>query len=228
MNMKSTYKYFLTPFFNLLLPLFMVCFAGFYAPAWAQAESNPSVNAQLLVAARNTDIEAVKKSLDRGAALNSRNRLGKTSLYISIEKNRIDIAKMLIGAGADVHLPSLEKVTPLIAASYAGSLPLVDLLLKNGAKHEPTDRLHKSALVYAAGMGHTEVVERLLQAGAPVDETPVDALTPLMWAAGQGHVETVKLLLAKGANKLLKDERGLTAMDMAKEAKHAPVVVILE
>jgi ankyrin repeat protein len=226
--MNCTYPSFLTRFFNRSIAFLLACFAGLAAPAWAQSESNPSVNAQLLVAARNTDIEAVKKSLDRGAAPNSRNRLGKTSLYISIEKNRIDIAKMLIAAGADVHLPSLEKVTPLIAASYAGSLPLVDLLLNNGAKHQPTDRLHKSALVYAAGMGHTEVVERLLQAGAPVDQTPVDALTPLMWAAGQGHAETVKLLLTKGANKLLKDERGLTAMDMAKEAKHAPVVDLLE
>jgi len=108
--------------------------------AWAQAESNPSVNAQLLVAARNTDAEAVKKSLARGAVPNSRNRLGKTSLYISIEKNRIDIAQILIEAGADVNLPSLEKATPLIAASYAGSLPFVDMLLQHGAKHEPTDR----------------------------------------------------------------------------------------
>jgi len=196
--------------------------------AWAQAESNPSVNAQLLVAARNTDAEAVKKSLDRGAVPNSRNRLGKTSLYISIEKNRIDIAHMLIAAGADVNLPSLEKVTPLIAASYAGSLPFVDLLLKQGAKHEPTDRLHKSALVYAAGMGHSAVAERLLQAGAPIDHAPVDALTPLMWAAGQGHMQTVKLLLAKGADKSLKDERGLTALDMAKEAKHPEIATLLQ
>ena len=77
-------------------------------------------------------------------------------------------------------------------------------------------------------MGHSTLVERLLLAGAPVDETPVDALTPLMWAAGQGHAETVTLLLAKGANKLLKDDRGLTAMDMAKEAQHAPVVDLLQ
>ena len=228
MNMKSTYQHFLTRFSTRLLALLFVCFAGFSSTAWTQTESNPSVNAQLLVAARNADAEGVKKSLDRGAMPNSRNRLGKTSLYISIEKNRIDIANMLIDAGADVHLPSLEKVTPLIAASYAGSLPLVDLLLKQGAKHEPTDRLHKSALVYAAGMGHSTVVERLLQAGAPIDQVPVDALTPLMWAAGQGHVETVTLLLAKGANKLLKDERGLTAMDMAKQANHAAVVSLLQ
>ena len=228
MNMKSTYKHFLAPFSCRLLAFLFACSAGLSAPAWAQSESNPSVNAQLLVAARNTDLEAVKKSLDRGAAPNSRNRLGKTSLYISIEKNRIDIARILIEAGADVNLPSLEKATPLIAASYAGSLPFVDLLLQHGAKHEPTDRLHKSALVYAAGMGNTAVVERLLQAGAPIDQAPVDALTPLMWAAGQGHVETVKLLLAKGANKLLKDERNLTALDMAKEAKHALVVDLLE
>ena len=155
MKMKSTYKHFLTPFSCRLLAFLFACSAGLSAPAWAQSESNPSVNAQLLVAARNTDLEAVKKSLDRGAAPNSRNRLGKTSLYISIEKNRIDIARILIEAGADVNLPSLEKATPLIAASYAGSLPFVDLLLQHGAKHEPTDRLHKSALVYAAGMGKT-------------------------------------------------------------------------
>jgi len=198
------------------------------SPAWAQAESNPSVNAQLLVAARNTDAAAVKQSLDRGAVPNSRNRLGKTSLYIAIEKDRMDIAHMLIAAGADVNLPSLEKVTPLIAASYAGSLPFVDLLLKQGAKHEPTDRLHKSALVYAAGMGHSAVAKRLLEAGAPIDQTPVDGLTPLMWAAGQGHVETVNLLLAQGANQLLKDERGLTALDMAKEAKHPDIAALLQ
>jgi ankyrin repeat protein len=38
----------------------------------------------------------------------------------------------------------------------------------------------------------------------------------------------VRLLLAKGANKNLKDERGLTALDMAKAGGHSQIVAWLE
>lgn len=81
--------------YNLLLTRFFILFSSLTvligglsltSAAWAQAESNPSVYAQLLVAACNTDADAVKQSLQRGAMPNSRNRLGKTSLYIAIEK----------------------------------------------------------------------------------------------------------------------------------------------
>ena len=50
--------------------------------AAGQAASNTSLNAQLLVAARQSDLAAVAQALDRGAAPNSRNRLGKTVLQI--------------------------------------------------------------------------------------------------------------------------------------------------
>jgi ankyrin repeat protein len=67
----------------------------------------------------------------------------------------------------------------------------------------------------------------LLEAGALIDAAYIDGLTPLMWAAGQGHIESVRLLVNKGANKGLKDDRGLTALDMAQEAGHAAIVPLL-
>ena len=45
----------------------------------AQAPSNPSLNAQLLVAARQGDLPAVKAALARGAEPSSRNGQGKTA-----------------------------------------------------------------------------------------------------------------------------------------------------
>ena len=214
--------------YTKLFTIGLALLIGLAASAFAQNDSTFSLNAQLLVAARQSDIEGVQQSLARGALANSRNRLGKTALFMAIEKNQMEIFSMMLNAGTDVNLASLEKVNPLIAASYSGNANMVSQLIAKGAKLEEEDRLHKSALVYAAGMGHHKVVDVLLGAGALVDAAYIDALTPLMWAAGQGHTETVRLLLAKGANKTLKDDRGLSAMDMAKAAGHAQIVNLLQ
>ena len=72
--------------FSRLLTICFAFYLGACSVALAQADSNLTVNAQLLVAARQADAESVKKSLDRGAAPNSRNRSGKTSLFLAIEK----------------------------------------------------------------------------------------------------------------------------------------------
>ena len=54
--------------------------------AAAQAPSNPNLNAQLLVAGRQGDLAQVSQALARGAAPNSRNRIGKTVLLMASEK----------------------------------------------------------------------------------------------------------------------------------------------
>ena len=47
-----------------------------------------------------------------------------------------------------------------------------------------------------------------------------------MWAAGQGHVDAVKLLLARGARPEMRDARGLTAREIARDAGQAAVVAL--
>ncbi len=197
----------------------------------AQAPSNPAVNAQLLVAARQSDMAQLERMLAQGAATNSRNRLGKTALLIAVEKSNLTMVKRLLAAGSDVNLASLERVTPLMAACYGGQAELVTLLLQAGARTEPVDQMNKTAAVYAAAQGQTAALEALLSvdsAGAvKLNATYDHGLTALMWAAGQGHVGTVKMLLARGADLALRDDRGFTALDIAKNVSASPAQVEL-
>jgi hypothetical protein len=49
-----------------------------------------------------------------------------------------------------------------------------------------------------------------------------------MWAAGQGHAEVVRLLLQRGARSDLRDDRGFSAIDIARQQAHAEVVALLQ
>jgi ankyrin repeat protein len=115
--------------------------------ATAQPLTDPSPNAQLLVATREGQLVRVKELLERGAMVNSRNRIGKTPLLIACEKGNTPIGIALIEAKADVNLASLEQVTPLMAASYSGNAELVRRLLAAGARLDAVDRMNKSAPV---------------------------------------------------------------------------------
>src|SRR5215218_2737614 len=70
--------------------------------AAAQASSNPSLNAQLLVGARQGDLAQVERVLGAGASPVSRNRLGKTALILASEKGNLAIVDAMLKGGADV------------------------------------------------------------------------------------------------------------------------------
>src|SRR6266581_5057351 len=186
-----------------------------------------SPNAQLLVAARQGDLAAVKRLLEGGAAVNSRNRLGDTPLLIALKNGNEDMARLAVERGASVNLANLSKVTPLMAASFSGNAELVKMLLQKGADRAAADRVGKTAMVYAAGLGHTAVVELLLADGENPRAAYHNDLTALMWAAAYGHTETVKLLLGRGANAGARDNRGKTALAMAIEGGHKETEQVL-
>lgn len=62
----------------------------------AQAPTNPSLNAQLLVGARQGDLAQVERVLAAGAAPSSRNRLGKTALLLAAEKSNLAIVEAML------------------------------------------------------------------------------------------------------------------------------------
>src|SRR5438128_33969 len=134
---------------------------GCAAAAFA-AESDLSVNARLLLAARNSDAAAIERALSAGASPDARNRLGETALVIALKKKDLPNARRMLDAGSSVSQPAVNGITPLMAAAFAGDVEIVERLLAKGADPAPVDRLGKNAITYAAGEGHAAVVKLLL------------------------------------------------------------------
>ena len=186
------------------------------------------LNSRFLVAARNLDGAAMDRMLREGANVNSRNRLGESALVIVLKKDRLDLAMQLLAADADVNLAAVNGITPLMAAAYGGHADMVKTLLDRGAKPDPVDRLKKNAMTYAAGEGHTAVVKLLIARGVDPNAVYEHGLTALMWAAGYGRVDTVRALLDAGARADPRDDRGKSALDIARENNQQAAVSLLE
>jgi len=86
-----------------------------------------TLNAQLVSAARRGDEGLARQTLERGAAVNTRNRGGNTALMLFTEQGNRSMVELLLERGADVDLPNLDRVTPLMAAAHAGRLDLLRL-----------------------------------------------------------------------------------------------------
>ncbi len=136
-------------------------------------------------------------------------------------KNRIDLS-----ADNDTG------VTALIAASYAGHVDIVEMLLTKGADpNQKDDVFSRSPLMYAAGAKRSAVVKSLLKRGAYVNETADYNQTPLMFAIYEGATDIVQLLLDAGADVTIKMTGkfdGITALMIAREKNRGDIIRLLE
>jgi cytochrome c2 len=115
----------------------------------------------------------------------------------------VEIAEILIAAGAGVNVEHKIFGTPLHAAAQKGSFDVAALLLENGAN--PNSRYSSDGstpLHFAAGRGNAAVVELLVVNGADIaakTNGPNPArgdYTALHSAGREGHVDVVALLLS--------------------------------
>jgi ankyrin repeat protein len=138
-------------------------------------------------------------------------------------------AKVALTAGANPNLPLADGSLPLAWAVDAQSIPLVQLLLEQGAKpdvHSSDSQsssllsssslsfssLNFSPLVVACSRGDAAIVEALLDAGAKVNRTTATGVSPLALCAGNSSLPVVKRLLELGAHLEAADDTGQTPL----------------
>lgn len=182
----------------------------------------------LMWASKNNHIEIVDFLLSKGADVNAKDSAGYTAL---IYTGDITIAADLINHGADVHVRTKNKNTPLIIAVKNGQLDMVKLLLDNGVRVDVKDAGGCTALMFAAQKEDAhefDIAKYLIDHGANVNAKDDEDHTPLMSAAETGHGQIVQLLLDNGANKNAKDSEDMSALDYAKEEGHEEVIALLK
>ncbi len=149
-------------------------------------------------AAERGDVGAVRALLKQGADVNAAQGDGTTALHWAAEGGHVEMARMLIYAGADLEaVTRIGKYTPLHLASRAGRAPVVETLLKAGANPRATTTTGgATALHFAAASGSADAVAHLLDGAADVNA--LDAArgqTPLMFAVANNRLEAIHALL---------------------------------
>ena len=154
-------------------------------------------------AAMRADLDKVRILLKGGADVNVAQGDGMTALHWSAENRSVEMAAMLIYAGANVEaVTRIGGYTPLHLASRSGSAAIVQELLEAGANPTVASSAGGATpLHFAASASSRGSVISLLDHGAEIDaRESAWEQTPLMFAASLGRTEIVELLLSRGAD----------------------------
>jgi ankyrin repeat protein len=196
-------------------------------PGWARADVPALVRA-----AADGDMAALRRLLDAGVPVDTRDAQGRTALLAATHADRIDAARLLIERGADVNAKDAMQDSPYLLAGAQGRLAILRMTLAAGADLKSTNRYGGTALIPAAHYGHVETVRELLKTGIDIDHVNRLGWTALLEAiilgdGGAAHAEIVRLLVAHGASLQRADAQGVTPLAHAEQRGQRTIVEIL-
>lgn len=113
---------------------------------------------------------------------------GWRPLSLAADLNRLEAARLLVAAGADVDQGDARfGYTPLHCAAFQGHTLFVDFLLAEGAAVGRTGSNGNTPLHRAAVSGHEAVGRLLVRAGADLDAKNKKGMTAFETASFMGH-----------------------------------------
>ncbi|MCU7548181.1 tetratricopeptide repeat protein [Chitinophagaceae bacterium LB-8] len=154
-----------------------------------------------------------------------------STLFNTIKKCDPTALQQCMKSTVGMNVSGRNETNALMWAAYYCDLPLVRLLVQQGAKAcdsagiNVDDHYYGSMQGIAAGRGKLELLQFLADTlRLPLDEKEYnpkslknDGWTPLMWAVDAGHLDVVSYLLEKGARVNIDDAEGVTPLIKAAE-----------
>ena len=177
----------------------------------------------------------MRAALADGADVTATDETEATALVLAAYGNHVDVARLLVEAGADVnHKDVTEQSAYLISTSEVGDDPrLLDLMLASGARVQAKDSFNGTGLIRAAERGFPVIIDRLLDAGIQVDHVNELGWTALHEAVilGRGtepYVRVVRRLVDAGADVALPSQRdGVRPVEHAERRGFTRIAAIL-
>lgn len=217
--------------------LLLLALAGIFASCNAKdqplTEDTIMQQEDIIKLVGRNDLESVKKALDKGINVNSRNGSGKSLLLLATLDKHVEMATLLTKRGADVNLQDNIQDSPFLYAGATGQTELVKLFLAHGARFDVFNRYNGTALIPACERGHVETVKVLIGTkGFPVNHVNRLGWTALMEAIvlGDGskkYQEIVQLLKDGGADLGIPDHDGIMPLQHAQKRGFPEIVKIL-
>lgn len=148
-----------------------------------------------------------------------------TLLGIALAHGHRELATFLIDSGAPLHEREEYETTLMVQAVKGGDPELVRLLAwRCLSVNAPGDFTLRTAIWGA----HSQAAIALIELGADVHAVHAGTGTPLHSAVRANAPEIIRCLLDAGSDPSMKNEKGQTALDLARELQHDAAKLELE
>lgn len=129
-----------------------------------------------------------------------------------------------------LNTPAKDGFLPLTLACFFGQYPVVDYLLKKGAKVNISANNPSKVMPLHSAVAKNDyaICELLLKNGAEVNATQMKGVTALQSAAHRGNLKLVQLLVNNGAEIDMETTEGETALSYAEQDGHEAVTNFLK
>ena len=193
--------------------------------------TNP--DSDLLAAAETGDADRVSRALEAGADLEQRDARGRTALLVAASLDHVEVAEVLVAAGASADAADDERYTPWLVTGVTGSVAMLEALLPANPDLTRRNRYGGVAIIPASERGHVDYVRRVARTGIDVNHD-----NDLGWTArleadihsdgGPRHQDGVRALLEVGADRSIGDNDGVTALEHARARGYTEIAALLE
>jgi len=186
----------------------------------------------LHVAAATGAIAEVRTLLTAGVAVDAVDGQGRTALLLAVQEDRVEVARVLLDAGASPNVQAANEDTPWLLAGASGRTAILAAMIAHVPDVSIRNRFGGNALIPACEQGHVETVELLLK--TPIE---VDHINRLGWTCllevvllgdgGKRHQEVVRMVLSAGADPNLADGQGVTPLAHAVARGQTEIAAII-